>query len=205
MEKLIEQIKSLNGNIHGWCEESKALKMSQFIIERNFNLCVEIGVFGGASLLPQALSLKYNNKGVVFGIDPWDNESALESMTEEANIKWWGYVDLDQMYNHCVENIKKYEVENFCKLIKNKSENVCDKFKDNSIDMLHIDGNHSEDLAYKDATLYLSKVKRNGVIFFDDIHWTEDNVATTRKALSYLMEHCIRLELIDNCLILEKI
>lgn len=201
---LVEQIEKIRENIHGWCTLEKSLKISEIILERKPNLCVEIGVFGGASLLPQALSLKHNKKGIIIGIDPWENEAALESMQEEANIEWWSKVDFNMVYEHCLNKIKEHNLEEFCKLIKDKSENVCKRFKNNSIDILHIDGNHSEDVAYKDSLLYLNKVKSKGIILFDDIYWTEKEINTTNKAISFLLESCKRIETIEDCLILEK-
>jgi hypothetical protein len=58
-------------------------------------------------------------------------------------------------------------------------------FPDNSIDILHIDGNHSEDPALFDAKNWLPKVRPGGYIWFDDANWP-----TTKKAVDYLLETC---------------
>jgi predicted O-methyltransferase YrrM len=202
----LDQIKQILPTIHGWCTFEKASKFYNFITTEKPKLCVEIGVFGGSSLIPQALALKENNDGLIFGIDPWSTDAALECMIDEDNKKWWGQLNLDDIYKHCQDNVKKYELQNYCTLIKDKAENTVDKFADESIDLLHIDGNHSEDLSYKDAVLYLPKVKSGGCIFFDDIYWTEgDNHATTRKAIGYLLKSCNKVEVVNNdCLILKK-
>lgn len=204
--ELLEKIRTILPTIHGWCSFDKASKFVEHIITEKPNLVVEIGVFGGSSLIPQALALKENGFGVVYGIDPWKKEAALESMIDEVHKNWWESLDLDSIYNHCEENIDKYDVRQFCKLIRDKSENVVNTFEDGSIDILHIDGNHSEDLSYKDATLYLPKVKSGGLIFFDDIYWTEgDNYATTRKAISYILSQSSKLDIVNNdCMILRK-
>ena len=60
-------------NIRGWCTLEKAIKMTEYIKD-DFKLCVELGVFGGKSLLP--ISLKC--KGKVIGIDAWEKEASLE-------------------------------------------------------------------------------------------------------------------------------
>lgn len=204
--ELLEKIRTILPTIHGWCSFDKASKFVEHIIAEKPKLVVEIGVFGGSSLIPQALALKENGFGVVYGIDPWKKEAALESMIDEVHKNWWESLDLDSIYNHCEENIDKYDVRQFCKLIRDKSENVVNTFEDGSIDILHIDGNHSEDLSYKDATLYLPKVKSGGLIFFDDIYWTEgDNYATTRKAISYILSQSSKLDIVNNdCMILRK-
>lgn len=205
MKNILEQVKAILPSIHGWCSYEKAAKFIEIITEQKPLLCVEIGVFGGSSLIPQALALK-PHAGVVVGIDPWQNDAALESMIDETHKEWWSNLNLEQIYSHCKENITKYKVESNCQLIRDKSENVVSNFHDGSIDLLHIDGNHSEDLSYKDATLYLPKVKSGGFIFFDDIYWTEgDNYATTRKAITYLLAECEKVNIVNNdCLILRK-
>ena len=85
--------------IEGWCEKDKALKLYDIIREVKPDLCVEIGVFGGSSFIPQALALKHNNKGTIAGIDPWSNNSAIEEMENFANKNWWGQVDLQGVYD----------------------------------------------------------------------------------------------------------
>lgn len=207
MKKLIEEAVAALPAMHGWCSAEKATKFIEIISEYKPEICIEIGVFGGSSLIPQAMALKENNKGIIYGIDPWTNDSALEEMISEEHREWWGKLNLEDIYKHCLENISKYHVNGFCNIIKNKSENVVNLFKDDSVDILHIDGNHSETLSYKDVTLYFPKVKIGGFIFFDDIWWTEiDNKVTTRKAISYLFENCEKFDLVNNdCLILKKI
>lgn len=205
MTELLEKIKTILPSIHGWCSFEKASKFVELILEYKPQLCVEIGVFGGSSFIPQALTLNTYG-GKIVGIDPWKNEAALESMVDETHKEWWGKLNLENIYDHCKKNITLYDVESTCTLIRDKAENVVSNFSDNSIDLLHIDGNHSEELSYKDAVLYLPKVKSGGLIFFDDIYWTEgDNYATTRKAIIYLLKECEKIDIVNgDCLILKK-
>jgi len=204
MKELCKKIENILPSIHGWCNPVKAKKIVEIILKNKSDLCVEIGVFGGSSLVPTAMSLKFNGKGVVYGIDPWGKQEALEEMKAEINKKWWDKVDYEDIYNHCLDNIKKYDISNFCKIIRSKSEDAVSQFQDNSIDLLHIDGNHSEELSYKDAILYLPKVKTGGTILFDDIWWAEEDLITTRKAVVFLLKYCKKVEVIEDCLILEK-
>jgi len=206
MDTLLDKIKFALPSIQGWCSFEKASKFAEYILQHKPELVLEIGVFGGSSYIPQAMALKENGKGVIYGIDPWTTEDALEEMTSEANREWWGKLKIEQIYTHCLSNIKNFDLQDHCKIIRDKSENVVDQFADNSIDLLHIDGNHSEALSYKDAVAYLPKVKQGGFIFFDDIWWTEgDNYVTTRKAILHLLEVCDRVEVVNNdCIILQK-
>jgi hypothetical protein len=201
---VIQKASEILPTLHGWCSIDKAKKLIEVIIDSQPEICVEIGVFGGSSLVPQILAIQHNKHGKVFGIDPWANDAALEEMIHEDHKKWWEELNLEDIYFGCKKNIATLGLEKFCILIRDKAENVASRFTDESIGLLHIDGNHSEALSYKDATLYLPKVKSGGFIFFDDIWWTENQQVTTRKAIVYLLEHCTRIDLLEDCMILQK-
>jgi predicted O-methyltransferase YrrM len=208
-EQLLKEINHWLPKIPGWCSPAKAALMVKVIREYKPQLCIEIGTFAGSSLIPQALALKLNGSGIIYGIDPWRKEDALEEMIGEEHKAWWGKVDLDDMMAHCQHFIRHLGVGAQVHLLRDKAENVVDQFKDGSVDLLHIDGNHSEALAYRDATLWLPKVRPGGHIFFDDIFWAEGKPGeapkpTTRKAVMFLLEHCTRLDLIKDCMLMRK-
>jgi hypothetical protein len=128
-------------------------------------------------------------------------------MIHNEHKKWWSEIDLEKIYLDFINILDKYEVKEYCKIFRNKSADVINEFEDNSIDILHIDGNHSELLSFQDAKLYLPKVKINGYIIFDDIWWTEENnYVTTRKAIMHLLNNCEKVSVVNNdCLLLKKI
>jgi predicted O-methyltransferase YrrM len=205
LDSVLAEVSKALPEISGWCKPEKAQALVETILSRQPELCVELGVFGGSSLIPQALALKDLGKGRVVGIDPWKTDAALEEMNDSRNIEWWGKQDLESVYRHCEGNIKKYGVAQYCHLIRDKAENVVNSFADASIGMLHIDGNHAELPAYKDATLWLPKVQSGGIVFFDDVWWTDGHdEPTTRKAIVYLLEHCAKIRLVHDCMILQK-
>lgn len=205
LEELIDKAVKLLPAIQGWCKPDKARALIETICSRKAELCVEIGVFGGSSLIPQALALNHNGRGRIVGIDPWAKDAALEAMVAPDHREWWGKTDLNAVYEHCKAHIAHQQLGHCCELIRDKAENVVTRFADESIDVLHIDGNHSELLSYKDATLYLPKVKPGGIIFFDDIWWNEGgDEPATRKAIVYLQQHCTKLRLIADCMLLQK-
>lgn len=194
-------------SLEGWCAKDKAKKLYDTIREIKPKLCVEIGVFGGSSFFPQALALKHNNKGLIVGIDPWNTQTAIEEMESKENKDWWSQVDLDGIYNGFISKISTYGVENFCKIYKEKSENCVKNFQDFSIDVLHIDGNHAEKLAYQDSVQYYPKVKIGGYIFFDDTTWKNNSkTISTEKGMNYLLQYCQKICIVGkDCLMMKKI
>ena len=58
MKKLLQIINSGEyEKIEGWCTKEKAIKMAELITD-DTKLCVELGVFGGRSLLPLGIMCK---------------------------------------------------------------------------------------------------------------------------------------------------
>jgi len=189
--------------IMGWCTLEKAEKMMELIHDTHPQLCVEIGVFGGSSIYPTAAALRFFKKGVVYAIDPWAHQECLEGYSStDVNALWWEKVDLDEVYRYFNGMLQHYNLIHFCSVLRMSSENALGRFQNESIDVLHIDGNHSEEAALSDVQMFLPKVKKGGYIWFDDANWS-----TTRKAVSYLREQCI-LEtdrsIIPACLLFRK-
>ena len=150
--------------------------------------------------------MKDNNGGIVVGIDPWTHDAALEDMEKYENKEWWSKTNLDEIYKDFIRQLKNHEVHSFCKIYRDKSENVINEFEDESIDVLHIDGNHCEKLAYQDSFNYFPKVKKGGYIFFDDIFWSENGKnISTEKGLNYLLQYCEKECIVGkDCVVLKK-
>jgi hypothetical protein len=68
--------------------------MAALIRREKPSVVVEIGVFGGRSLVPQALALRENKQGVVYGIDPYTAAAATEGeFTSDPGGKgYWSVV-----------------------------------------------------------------------------------------------------------------
>ncbi len=170
----------------GWCSREKAAKMMDLIHEVRPDVCVEIGVFGGASIYPTAKALRYLHKGIVYAIDPWakgDCQAGYDP--EDPNYIWWSSIDLEKIYQGFLKLLARHQLQPFCKPLRMTSEEALAQFPDHSIDILHIDGNHTEEIAFFDATMWLPKVKSGGYIWFDDVNWP-----STARAREYLQEHC---------------
>lgn len=178
MEKLLFLINSGEyEKIEGWCTKDKAIKMATFIKPNDF--CIELGVWGGRSMLPMC----FMTKNTVIGIDAWSKNSALEGENSDKNNEWWSKIDYDKMFDYTKNLLTKYKCYN-SRLIRNKSNEVYNNFEDESIDFLHQDSNHSEIISCEEVELYYKKVKRGGIWVFDDTDWE-----TTIKAQNLLVTY----------------
>lgn len=201
-----EYLQSGLSMVQGWCSPEKAKRLYEILLQPECRSSVEIGVFGGSSLFPQAMAFRDKKNGLAIGIDPWTNASCLEDMENPANKNWWGNLDLENVYLDFMNKVKSFGVHNNLKVYRKKSSEIHHKIELESVDLLHIDGNHCERLAYEDSVNYLPKVRRGGYIFFDDIMWTESgDKLSTRKGLDFLLKSCDEVELVGNdCMILRK-
>jgi hypothetical protein len=186
--------------LQGWCWEEKAVALCDAIqAAPNSNgplTLVEIGVYGGKSLVPQALALQQRRaltgaQGHIWGIDPWTTKAALEGFNDPANAAWWNALDIGRIYAGCATALANCGLMDCVSLLKANSQEVSGLFS--WIDLLHIDGNHSETASRRDVALYLPMVRPGGVICLDDTNW-----ATNKAALDDVSAQCDLLEIITR-------
>lgn len=169
-----------------WCSLKKAENMMDLIYQVKPELCVEVGVFTGSSIYPTAKALRYLGKGIVYAIDPWSKEECLQGYaSDDPNYIWWNSIDLEHIYQRFLSLLAKYQLNAFCSPMRMTSLQAVNRFQDDSIDILHIDGNHTTDIALSDAQIWFPKVKEGGYIWFDDVNWQ-----STQKAVQFLRENC---------------
>lgn len=170
-------------NLEGWCTKEKAYRLYNLVKESNSKLSVELGVFGGKSLIPIALAHKEINNGICIGIDPWCAQSSTESYDpNDPNYQWWDKVNYNYIFDSFINSLIKYQVNNIVTYYRKKSNEVINLFENESIDILHQDGNHSETISTEEIELYNTKIKPNGFWIMDDTDWP-----TTSKAQDLIL------------------
>ncbi|MES2122454.1 MAG: class I SAM-dependent methyltransferase [Chlamydiota bacterium] len=188
------QTLQFQGQIPGWCNAEKAEKMMNLIYSIQPEICVEIGVFGGSSIYPTAKALKYLKKGVVYAIDPWTNDACLEGYAaDDPNYQWWGSVNLEDIFLNFTNMLKIHQIAPRCNVLRMSSREALSHFANESIDILHVDGNHTEASALADVQMFVPKLKKGGYLWFDDANW-----GSTSKAVEYLSRHLVKDEQNSN-------
>ncbi|WP_173931403.1 class I SAM-dependent methyltransferase [Chelativorans sp. Marseille-P2723] len=186
-----EVIKRAITELEGWCSAEKAAKMATFIRETQPSVCVEIGVYGGRSLFPCAAALRENGKGIIYGIEAWDPETAVENPTTATNDAWWQALDFGRIkagfYRFMVDN----ELHRQVRILEARSSEVSHLFP--KIDFLHIDGSHSIINAAQDVVTYATRVTAGGIIVMDDIGWE-----STKPAYDILLSFCDLVETVPD-------
>lgn len=165
--------------IEGWTDQEKAEILASHVIDFKPQLLVEVGVFGGRSLFAQAMALRENGMGTVWGIDPWTLDAALEGENSEADRKWWSEnVSLEDIYVGFMKAVLEFNLTKYCRWVRERGEVAHRMFNSKTIDFVLIDGNHSELCSCRDVGLWDNKIKPGGFMAMDDCDWP-----TVAKAL----------------------
>jgi Methyltransferase domain len=155
----------------GWCTPDKGKRIARLAADMRANLCVELGVFGGRSLVALASGLAVNKVGRVHGIDPFTKDAALEGTNGEANNEWWAKLDYEEIRAHAIVAVEKHGLQPYTALIREKSQDVVDRYGDGTIDILHQDSNHSAEVSTAEVRAWSPKLRLGGFWIFDDIDW----------------------------------
>lgn len=190
--------------MHGWCSQEKTGKLMDLVLKEKPKVCVELGAFGGASILPVATALRLLENGVIYCVDPWDRLEAVRyfnPLKDKVNIEYWLQTDFGDVYKRFLHIINTWQLNKYCVILQKTSADAAEDIK-GPIDFLHIDGNHSEIISLLDVQTYLPKVRRGGYICYNDCFWPE-RIA----AMDLLLESCEFIQFTDqdNCIFLRKL
>lgn len=178
----------------GWATRNKRRQLAQLVIDHECKTIVEIGVFGGRSLIALALAGQLNPSGVrVVGYDPYTVDAALEEMKDPESIAWWQGktgMDIKAIHAGAVKAVKDCGVEHIARIIAKTDADGIHDWADGSLDLLHLDGNHEDDISLRTAELWLPKLRAGGILVQDDVNWPQ-----VRKTIRWLDSQALmRLE-----------
>ena len=122
---------------------------------------LEIGAFYGANILSVAKTYGSHNDSKLYCIDPWkDYDDYPEYQNQQSRI-----------YNTFMMNIENSGVKDKIIINRGYSHIEIPKLKDEFFDIIYIDGNHEPEYVLEDAVLSFRKLKKNGIMIFDDYGW----------------------------------
>ncbi len=189
--RIKQEALALMNQLDGWCSFEKAAVLIDLILLKKPDTIVEIGVYGGKSLVPMAYALEVNGRGQIFGIDPWASEESIKGIKNTSSEYFWGqWVDHTAVMQNLISRINTFNLQDRISLIRSSSEKA-DLIP--NIDILHIDGNHSEEASYLDVTKWAPMVKKGGFIILDDVTWFEEDAYTQARSIDWLDTNCAKI------------
>jgi predicted O-methyltransferase YrrM len=160
--------------MEGWCSPEKARRMASLVVEQKARKVVELGVFGGRSLVALGLGLAVlGADGCADGVDPYAASASLEGKNDKANDDWWGKIDYGYIEMRARQAIKACDVERFTALIKARSldADLLRLYAPASVDVIHVDSNHSEEVSCAEIAAWSDKIASGGLWIADDVDW----------------------------------
>ena len=176
----------------GWCSPEKARRLARLVVETRPALCVELGVFGGRSLLALALGLRHVGAGRVDGIDPYTVAAALEGVNDKANDDWWSALSYEEIFKHASDGLARGGVLDHARIVRARSQDAVTGYAPASIDILHQDSNHSEAVSTTEVRAWAPLMKDGGYWIMDDTNWP------TTRAANWLLRDTFGFKLVES-------
>lgn len=168
--KLFSLISTTVPTMDGWCSVEKACALAALVMATKPAVIVEIGIWAGRSLLPMAMAAKLTG-GKVIGIDPYSPQESAKNEIGE-NEKWWSTQDHSAIKLKFQQFVKNFGVSDIVTHIEKPSDHVAPPAR---IDLLHIDGSHTEQ-AVRDAERFAESIPVGGIVVLDDLMWVGGGV-----------------------------
>jgi len=162
-----------------------AAKLMDFVHEKECKTCVEIGSFGGGLTYPIAKALNFQKQGVLYAVDAWDREAALEGVEDLWQIKQLGSINYGGVYRNFQNLLNQTSINTCCITMPRRPQEAASSFNDQSIDLLLMNQINSSKQNLENVILYLPKVKDEGYVW---VYKAEQ--PANAKAIAYLMKHC---------------
>src|SRR5215211_7559417 len=99
--------------------------MAQLIRRYDLRTTIDIGVYRGRSLFPQAVAHHRFTGGIVYGVDPWSASEARERDTPELKEDiddWADATDFEALYRQVDALIASLGLSRHCELVRLTSE-----------------------------------------------------------------------------------
>lgn len=179
-------IEASERQLEGWCYREKSLFIARLVLEERPLTCVEVGVYGGRSLIPCAAALRHLGQGRIWGVEGWSGALAVRDPTTQLNDAWWGGLDFGPIKRGFLRFLAEHDLMREVGILEAPSTEVATLFP--SIDYLHIDGSHARLAAAEDVLRYGRRVRPGGIILFDDAQW---KTTTAARELLDEMAECV--------------
>jgi predicted O-methyltransferase YrrM len=108
----------------------------------------EIGVYKGGHAYSLINNLKFEK---LYLIDLWEPYSQRGRTVKKVA-------------SYYLKVLEKFRFNPEIEIIKGASAEIVEKFKDNSLDFVYIDGCHDKEMVALDIKVWTSKVKHNGIV-----------------------------------------
>lgn len=157
--------------------------LAALFYELGFRVGVELGVQEGEY---SEILCKTNPRLKLYSIDAWKAYKGYTDFTRQDK--------LERFYTAALERLHKYP----CVVMRRFGKDAVTFFRDDSLDFIYIDANHTYNALMEDINLWIPKIRKGGIISGHDYisrteQWTADHAYGIIQATNqYTREHNIR-------------
>ena len=149
---------------------------------------LEIGALYGANLISISNTYCKHKDSKMYCIDPWDDYDDYPEYKGEQ----------DKIYNNFLKNINSFEIEDKTIVKRGYSRDILGEFEDEMFDMIYIDGNHESEYVMEDAVLSFRKLKKGGILIFDDYEWGHPNYPVAKGIDGFLHGYHKKINILNK-------
>lgn len=195
MQEFLDKVGATVITLNGWCTPEKAQWIARWMVEHRCVSAVDIGVFGGRSLVAMGFAMQQLAKerpgwpGKVIGIDSYSNQDCVEGEESAAGKDYWKNLDLALVRKNAEDAIEQHGLKEICSLLIMTGVQAVDRFTDGTLDLVHVDGSHSEAESTRDVKLWWPKLRPGGLMVMDDTNWPTVKAARELAASLGKMVH----------------
>jgi hypothetical protein len=201
MQTLLDKVANIVVTLNGWCTPEKGQWIARWILEHRCVSAVDLGVFGGRSLVAMGLAMQQLAKerpgwpGRVIGIDSYSNEDCVDGIDGDVHKEWWGKIDLSVVRKNAEDAIEQFGLKDICSLMVMTGVQAIDRFRDGTLDFVHVDASHNEAESTRDVRTWWAKLRTGGVMLMDDTDWpTVQAARILAGTLGRMVHHNIQWE-----------
>jgi predicted O-methyltransferase YrrM len=121
---------------------------------------LQVGAYTGDASEWLLTNILTDQSSTLTDVDTWQGSDEREHKDMDFNVVYWVYL----------KRMEKYENVRF---MKGDSASVLPSLK-KKYDFIYIDGDHTEEAVYRDATNAWPLLKAEGILAFDDYLWGQD-------------------------------
>ena len=194
MNEFIEKNYTLEGENPRVIKGMNRDGLYQLFAKLGFKTGCEIGLEKGKNAVQM-----FNNipELKLYGVDPYKQHPQC-SYVYEAEIRKWNQGYLNRCMLQAIERMKDKNFE----LLKGFNEDVVKEIKDESLDFVYIDGDHSYNMAMLDIIMWSRKVRQGGIISGHDYYYDKDTsgrrAKVTQAINDYTKIHDIKFFITDE-------
>jgi len=194
----------------GGCSVRKAYVMGWLIKRFGVARSLDIGVYRGRSLFPQAIAHRQAGSGVAFGVDPWSAAEADENdhVALREEIKAFVHnTDFELLYQGVKCGIGEFGLVDYTRLVRTTSAAAALTFaaEGTTFGLIHIDGNHDTEPVLRDLRAYMPLLEPGGFLVMDDVSWPSVEPAVREaESQSNLLLRCVSADKTDDYAVFRK-